>query len=96
MIWVSYPKLFDFGFGYLGFHAQIFGFFGVNMKPIPKTQTQIFLGVNVWPRFKKIPTKSIIHYFSNNLCLIIGLRTHLAELQIKITDIVAFNSSINF
>ena len=42
---VSYPKLFDFGFG---FHTQMFWVLGVGMTPIPKTQTHIFLGVNVW------------------------------------------------
>ena len=31
----------------LGFHVQFFEVLGVGMKPIPKTQTHIFLRVNV-------------------------------------------------
>ena len=41
----SHPKKFGFGFD-----TQMFWVLGMGlgMKPIPKTQTQIFLGVNVW------------------------------------------------
>ena len=46
-IWV-----FALGFipNFLGFWVSVLGVF---MKPVPKTQSQIFLGVNVWVQVQK-------------------------------------------
>ena len=47
LVWVSYPKLFDFEFGSWISYPHFWGL-GVGMEPINKTQTQLFLAVNVW------------------------------------------------